>query len=103
MAAPGFHVTTEDLRRSSNVLNDKTSRYEAEYQKIYSEITNLRVQWQGQSSDSYNSQLEGYRNDFQELAKVLKDYSQFLVSTADKYEAVERKNTEDAQRLPKGK
>lgn len=82
-------VETADLRKSAEFINDKTARYEAEYAKIYSEIANLRISWQGLSSDTFNKQIEGYRNDFDELARVLKSYAEFLKTTAEKIERTE--------------
>ncbi|WP_105614143.1 WXG100 family type VII secretion target [Vallitalea okinawensis] len=89
MAKNGMRVETIDLRNSSQMIEDKTARYEAEYAKIYTEIANLRVNWQGQSSDAFNKQIEGYRNDFQELATILRSYSEFLRMTAERIEKTE--------------
>ncbi|GKU29320.1 WXG100 family type VII secretion target [Clostridium folliculivorans] len=89
MALGKFKVSTEELRRSSTVILDKTAMYEAEYAKIYAEIANLRVEWQGQASEAFNKQIEEYRNDFQELAKILKSYAEFLRTAAGNFEKTE--------------
>lgn len=89
MAKNGMKVETTELRNSAQQIEDKTSRYEAEYAKIYSEIANLRVNWKGQSSDIFNKQLEGYRNDFEELSKILRGYSEFLKATAERIDRTE--------------
>ena len=103
MDSTGFNVTPSELKRSAGVIDEKTSRYEAEYNRIYSEIANLRVQWKGQTSDSFNNQLEGYRGDFQKLGKIMNDYSKFLRQAADKYVAGDNRLADDAQRLRSGK
>lgn len=89
MAGNKFTIETSELRRSAQLIEDKTSRYDAEWAKIYSEIASLRVEWQGQSSDTFNKQIEGYRNDFQELSKVLNSYAEFLIKTAESTEKTE--------------
>lgn len=102
MSNANMRVETTDLRKSAELINDKTARYEAEYAKMYSEIANLRVTWQGQSSDTFNKQIEGYRNDFEELARVLKSYSEFLKTTADKIEKTENAIKDAAGNLSSG-
>lgn len=89
MAGAIFKVETADLRKSAQLIEDRTTRYDAEWAKIYSEIASLRVEWQGQSSEQFNKQIEAYRNDFQELATVLRSYADFLKTTADRIEKTE--------------
>lgn len=89
MAGNKWSVETEKLTASAQIIEDKTARYNAQYQKIYSEIADLRITWQGQSSDTFNQQLEGYRNDFQELENILKKYAEFLRATAANIEKAE--------------
>ena len=59
---------------------------------MYTELQNLRsAQWQGIASDTFNTKLEGYKNDFEEMSKVLLSYAEFLKSAATNY-----KNTEES-------
>ncbi len=103
MAGANFTVETADLRKSASVIEEKTARYDAEWAKIYLEIANLRVEWQGQSSDQFNKQIEGYRNDFEELAKILRSYSEFLKTTADRIEKTENGVKDSAGQLYTGR
>ena len=79
-------VTTERLVSSANVIEEKTARYNSEWAKLYTELQNLKsAQWQGVASDAFNAKLEGYRNDFEEMAKVLLNYATYLRGAADNY------------------
>lgn len=98
-----FRVETNDLRNSAQLIEDKTERYDAEWAKIYSEITSLKVEWQGQSSEQFNKQIEEYRNDFQELAKILRSYTEFLRAAAGKMEKTENAIKDTAGRLFTGR
>lgn len=98
-----FSVETQALKKSSQVIDDKTARYDAEIAKLYAEIANLRVEWQGQSSNTFNEKIEGYRNDFEELAKILREYSTFLRNTANHYEKVENSVNDTAGGLNIGR
>lgn len=85
-------VTTERLESSATVIEEKTAKYNTEWTKLYTELQNLRsAQWQGIASETFNTKLEGYKNDFQEMSKVLLSYAEFLKSAATNY-----KNTEDS-------
>ena len=45
--ANSWAVTTERLVSSSNVIEEKTAKYNAEWAKLYSELQNLKsAQWQ---------------------------------------------------------
>ena len=103
MPGANFKVETAELRKSADLIEEKTKNYDAEWAKIYSEITNLRVEWQGQSSDQFNARIDGYRKDFQELAKVLRSYVEFLKSAADKIEKTENAIKDSAGQLYTGR
>lgn len=88
--ANSWAVTTERLVSSSNIIEEKTAKYNAEWAKLYSELQNLKsAQWQGIASDTFNSKLEGYRNDFQEMSTILLSYAEFLKSAAENYAKTE--------------
>ncbi len=68
-------VTTERLVSSANVIEEKTAKYNSEWAKLYTELQSLKSsQWQGIASDTFNSKLEAYRNDFEEMFNPLLNY-----------------------------
>ncbi|ETT13422.1 type VII secretion system target protein [Fusobacterium sp. CM21] len=101
--AKEWSVTTEKLVSSANVIEEKTGKYRAEWQKLYTELQNLRsAQWKGVASDTFNDKLEGYRNDFQAMEDVLKQYAGFLKSAADSYTKTENSLKDAAGNLNTG-
>ncbi len=101
--AVSMRVETGELKKSANIIEDKTARYTAEWTKIYTEIASLNVDWKGQSSEMFNKQIEGYRNDFQELGNILKSYTEYLKITADTIEKNEQTLQEAANGLFTGR
>ena len=96
-------VTTERLKASADFIEDKTAKYNSEWAKLYAEIQNLKSsQWKGIASDTFNAKLEAYRNDFEELAKVLTSYVSYLRSAADNYEKKEQEIKDAAENLHTG-
>ena len=96
-------VTTERLVTSAQMIEDKTAKYNSEWAKLYVELQSLKsAQWEGIASDTFNARLEGYRNDFEEMAKVLTEYAQYLRSAADNYVKTEELIKDAANNLSAG-
>ena len=101
--ANSWAVTTERLVASANVIEEKTTKYNAEWAKLYTELQNLKsTQWQGIASDTFNSKLEAYRNDFEEMSSVLMSYVEFLRTTAENYVKTEEAVKDSANTLHTG-
>jgi len=99
-----WEVTTERLESSANVVEEKTAKFKSEWEKLYSELQNLRTaQWQGIASDTFNSKLEGYRNDFEDMTNVLNSYAEFLKNAASHYRTTEESLKEAAGNLYTGR
>ena len=99
-----WSVETERLESSANFIEEKTAAYAQEYGHIYELVQDLRTdKWKGVASDTFNQQLEGYRNDFQEMEAILKSYMEFLRSAATNYKQTEDAVTGEASRLYTGK
>ena len=102
--AKEWSVTTERLESSANVIEEKTGTYHTEWEKLYTELQNLRsAKWKGIASDTFNDRLEGYRNDFKEMEDVLKQYAEFLKTAAKNYKTVEEELKNAASNLSVGK
>jgi len=89
MATKTFDVTPEELTASATKVEGKTSEFTKAYQSIYTAVTDLRVKYKGQASDTFNTRIEGYKNDFAAAEKALKNYTQFLREYAQKMTATE--------------
>ena len=96
-------VTTERLDSSATVIEEKTAKYNTEWAKLYTELQNLRsAQWQGIASETFNTKLEGYRNDFSAAEKALNNYVQFLREYAARVKSVENEVKNKAGALSVG-
>ena len=98
-----WSVTTERLVSSANVIEEKTAKYNSEWAKLYTELQSLKsAQWQGIASDTFNAKLEAYRNDFEEMSKVLLEYANYLKTAAENYVKTEEAIKEAASNLHTG-
>lgn len=101
--ATNFRVEPRRLNDSSARITDLTGQYVSEYGKLYATIQDLTVQWKGQSSEVFNSRIEGYRDDFEQLRKLLEDYARVLKEIAQKYTETDAKMADMANKLSIGK
>lgn len=100
MANEKWSVTTEQLITAAGEIRDLTGKYVTEYSKLYTELQALRsTHWQGIASDAFNQKLEGYRDTFIELEKVLNTYAEGLEKRAANYDQTENAAKEAAGNL----
>lgn len=78
MASTVFDVTPEELEASATRIEGKTSEFTKAYSSIYTAVSDLRITYKGEASDTFNQRIEGYRNDFSAAENALKNYVQFL-------------------------
>ena len=96
-------VTTENLVTSAGNIEDKTAKYNSEWAKLYTELQSLKSsQWQGIASDTFNAKLDAYKNDFEEMAKVLLEYANYLRTAAENYVKTEEAIKDAASNLHTG-
>ena len=95
-----WSVTTESVKRSSERIGELVSKYQTEYEKLYTEAQALRsAKWTGIASDTFNKKLEAYKTAFEELRDVMNNYQEFLKNAAEHYEQVENRLQEEAGNL----
>ena len=93
------HVTTEELLRSASLLEEKVNEYQGQYEKMYAEVENLRVHYQGQSSEAFNTQINAFKPALEEMASIVRNYITYLKNTANKYTTTEDALTDNANAL----
>ena len=101
--ATTFDVTPEELKNSASRISTLGSEWHKEVDSIYAAVNELNVSYKGEASETFNKQLEGYRNDFEAATKALNDYMQFLVDYAENIHGVEDDLKQQAAQLSVGK
>ena len=103
MASTIFDVTPEELEASASKIEEKTGEFTKAYNSIYTAVSDLRVTYKGEASDTFNQRIEGYKNDFSAAEKALKNYVQFLREYASKMKNTENEIKSKAGALSVGK
>lgn len=102
MASAIFDVTHEELEASATRIETKTGEFTKAYSNIYTAVSDLRVTYKGEASDTFNQRIEGYKNDFTAAEKTLKNYVQFLREYAAKMKSTENEIKSKASTLSVG-
>ena len=97
-----FDVTPEELETSASKIEGKCGEFNNAYNNIYAATSDLRVKYKGQASDTFNTRIEGYRNDFQAVETALKNYVQFLREYASRMKTTENEIMNQAGQLSTG-
>lgn len=103
MASTIFDVTPEELEASASRIEMKIGEFTKAYNSIYTAVSDLRVTYKGEASDTFNKRIEGYKNDFTAAEKALKNYVNFLREYAAKMKSTESELKSKAGSLSVGK
>jgi len=103
MASTIFDVTPEELESSAGKIEGKIHEFTKAYTSIYTAVNDLRVQYKGEASDTFNQRIEGYKNDFAAAEKALNKYITFLREYASKIKTTENDIKSKASALSVGK
>ncbi len=94
-----FDITPEELDSAANEIETKSLEFTREYGNIYTASSDLKSKYIGEASDAFSSRLEGYRDDFQAVEKMLSDYVQRIRKYSTDMKETERRLVEEAINL----
>ena len=98
-----WNVTTEELRKSATLIQQRTDTYNTEWKNLYNELESMSGnQWSGVANEEFNNRLNGFRNDFEDMSKVLTSYVEYLNAAASNYEKTEEAIKTAASNLSSG-
>ena len=73
MASTIFDVTPEELEASASKIEGKTGEFTKAYTSIYTAVSDLRVTYKGEASDTFNQRIEGYKKRLLRSRKSLEE------------------------------
>ena len=87
------------LQTASQKIDGKAAEYEKLYRQLFSEIEAMGAAWQGVDNTAFVNQIKGFQDDFQKMVAVMKEYSEFLKSSADFYKRAQEDTVNCARKL----
>lgn len=93
----GFTVTTEKLDEAVKIIEEKTSRFDADIKKLYSEAESLTSSaWKGTASQAFLTRVKSYQGDFDQFKASLKQYGEKITQKSINYRNTEEELTSSA-------
>jgi len=92
-------VDPEKLKTAATAIKGQTEEYEKQYKALYTEVDNMESAWKGADNVAYTTQIKGFTDDFQNMIDLLKQYSEFLDSSAKTYKTTQDEIIAGAKKL----
>ena len=102
MAQGKIVVDTSRLDAAANKVDQLADSYESEYGALYNSVQELQSAYSGEDNVAFTNQIEGFRDDFARMTKLMREYSQFLRKTANTYRETRAAIAGKAKTLPTG-
>ena len=91
MARGQIVVETSQLDSAAGRVEDLANTYKTNYTGLFSTVQALQSSWSGTDNTAFTNQIEGFRDDFQRMEQLMRDYAAYLRKTATTY-----RNTQDS-------
>lgn len=77
-----MNADTARLRTLGNEVQSEAGSYKTEVNNIYATVDNLRTVWNGADNQAFVTKVTGYREEIENLGKVVDSYGDFLLQVA---------------------
>lgn len=97
--ARSIMVDPARLESAAGKIDQQAADYERIYRQLFSEVDSMGAAWQGADNQAFVTQIKGFMDDLQSMSKHMKDYSNFLKSSASTYRNTQNEVINTAKRL----
>lgn len=92
-------VDMEKLKSVAGKIDTQVQEYQRVYNQIFSEVDGMAAAWKGADNVAFTTQIQGFKDDFEQMTKTLQNFSEFLKSSANKYEGTQNDIIAQAKKL----
>lgn len=102
MARGQIIVETAQLDSTASRVEQLAGDYRSEYTSLFSLIASLKSSWDGEDNVAFTNQIEGFRDDFQRMEQLMRDYAAYLRKAAQTYRDTQDSVAAQAKTLSQG-
>ena len=102
MARGQIVVETSQLDSAAGRVEDLANTYNTNYNALFSTVQALQSSWSGTDNTAFTNQIEGSRDDFQRMEKLMRDYAAYLRKSAATYRDTQNSIAQSAKTLSQG-
>lgn len=85
MAQGKIIAETSRLDSTANQVDQLADQYESEYGALFATVRDMQNAWAGEDNVAFTNQIEGFRDDFQRMTRLMRDYAAYLRKVATSY------------------
>ncbi|WP_216083867.1 WXG100 family type VII secretion target [Hydrogeniiclostridium mannosilyticum] len=97
--AVSITVDPQKLEAASQQISTEAAEYESIYRNLFTEVDNMSAAWQGADNLAFTNQIKGFTDNFQDMKKLMDQYSEFLKSAAQMYRQTQDDRVAQAKNL----
>jgi WXG100 family type VII secretion target len=97
--ARSITVDPQKLETAASSMDTQSADYEKVYRQLFSEVDGMAAAWQGVDNIAFTTQIKGFMDDFQAMVALMKQYSEFLKTSAKTYRATQSDIVNQSKRL----
>ncbi len=92
-------VEPQALEQSATKIDEQCTAYERTYRQLYQCVDEMQAGWQGKDNLAYTTQIRGFEQDFVQMMRLMRNYAQFLRSSAQAYRTTQEDRAAKARTL----
>ena len=102
MARGQIVVETSQLDSVAGRVEELANTYQSTYNDLFGIVQDLQNAWSGSDHAAFTSQIEGFRDDFQRMEALMRDYAAYLRKSAAAYRDTQNSIAQSAKTLSQG-
>ena len=97
--AGSIKVDPAILKSTAGKVDAQAAEYRKEFAQLYADVDAMKAAWQGVDNQAFTAQIEGFRPEFEKMAKLMDEYSSFLKQAAEVYQSTQDQIAAAAKKL----
>lgn len=93
---------TAKLNSTAKEVRGLAQDYETEYNNLFKLVQSLKSAWEGKDNVAFTERIEGFRDDFQRMKKLMDDYAAYIEKVATTYQTTQSDLVSGAKLLSQG-
>ncbi len=102
MARGKIIVESSRLDSTAEQVEGLADAYESEYGALFNTVKDLQNAWSGEDNVAFTNQIEGFRDDFQRMTSLMREYAAYLRKVAAAYRETQDSIVAGAKNLSQG-
>lgn len=94
-----IQVTPEQLKSTAGRIESLAADYKAQYDQLYSETNAMASTWSGKDNVAFVNQIDGFKDDFAKMHRLMLNYAEFLTNSAKAYSQTQDTAVAEAKKL----